>query len=433
MNYKKLLLIFIIILLVGNRNVFALSSSELTVLNLDTITTIDKPTNFTSVQGGTTTDKYVITLFINDNEDSDHKAAILVLNKKNYKLVRLVKNPIIEYDLGHANDCTFNDKTNELLVLSGRKINVLDLNNDSFELKRQIKLGYYYHGLGYDSDNDQYVLARKDSTSTIFEVRDSEFNIIRKFKLKTNLTRQSLTVYQGNVYYVCYEAGMLTKHQVIYDGVLKRKENLIYVYSLKGKRKRIYYIPFSYRNTIFGEIENISFNNGKMLIQFNHANKAGYFTALYKSEVASSLNIETDEGNNNTYGVYLNDKEVLKTKSKNNAIPISLRYTKEGNYNYEIRNGNELPELEDRYKEIQKNLEVSVYYDPVDNRLKVKNNAKDLVFSESYLYDKEELRRVNETLIVDVPDTNNNDYLYLIGLLLIIIGVNYVYISKRLL
>lgn len=429
MNYKKLLIIVIIILLFSIKNTYALSRSELTVLNLEPITNINKPKGFTSVQGGTTTDKYIITLMINDSENSNGKAAIMVLNKNNYKLVRLVENPIIEYDLGHANDCTFNSKTNELFVLSGRKINVIDLENDSFELKRQIKLGYYYHGLGYDEDNDQYVLARGVEGGAIFEVRDSKFSIIREFKVKTNLTKQSLTIYKGNIYYVCYEAGMLTKHQTVYDGVLKRKENLIYVYDLKGNKKRIYYIPFDYRNIIFGEIENISFNNSQMLIQFNHANKAGYFTAKYPNEVKASINIPTDE-NNKIYSVYLAEDEVIKTKSKNNVIPIDLKYTSMGNYKYTIVNHDELTPLDDNYQSIVKELEVDVYYDPVVNRLRVNSNADDLVFSEDYLYDKEELKRVKETLIVNVPDTNSNSYLYLIGIVIIMLNMVYLYIKK---
>lgn len=432
MNYKKLLIIFIIILLISCKNVSALSRSELTILNLNTITTIDKPPSFTSVQGGVTTDKYVITLLINESASSDGKAAILVLNKTNYKLVRLVKNPIIEYDLGHANDCTFNSKTNELLILSGKKINVLDLNNDNFSLKGTIKLKHYYHGLGYDEDNDQYVLARSIKGGTIFEVRDNEFNKIRKFKLKTNLTKQSLTVYQGNIYYVCYEAGMLTKHQTVYDGILRRKENLIYVYDLNGKKKTIYYIPFSYKDIVYGEIENISFNNGKMLLQFNHADKAGYFTAFYKEEVQTSLNIETDE-NNSSYGIYLDEKEIVKTKSKNNIIPIDLKYTTEGNYKYTIRNKKDVTEPDDKYKDIIEELEVNVYYDPVINKLRVKSNAKDLILTNDYLYDKEEYRKINEAIIVDVPDTKSNDYMSIIGIIIILISVNYLYKKKRLL
>ena len=163
MNYKRLLKIFIIILIISCSNTYALSRSELTELNLTSLSTIDKPKGFTSVQGGVTTDKYVITFLINESANSDHKTAILVLNKNNYKKVRLVKNPITDYDLGHANDATYNSNTNELLVLSGRKINVIDLNNDSFELKRQIDLNFYYSGLGYDEENNQYVLARGDN------------------------------------------------------------------------------------------------------------------------------------------------------------------------------------------------------------------------------------------------------------------------------
>ena len=66
MNCKKLLTIFIIIIVFSMKNTYALTRSELTVLNLDPITNIDKPKGFTSVQGGTTTDKYVITLLINE-------------------------------------------------------------------------------------------------------------------------------------------------------------------------------------------------------------------------------------------------------------------------------------------------------------------------------------------------------------------------------
>ncbi len=429
MNCKKLLTIFIIIIVFSMKNTYALTRSELTVLNLDPITNIDKPKGFTSVQGGTTTDKYVITLLINESEDSDHKAAILALNKDNYKKARLVKNPIIEYDLGHANDATYNSKTNELLVLSGRRINVLDLENDSFELKRQIKLKYYYSGLGYDEDNDRYVLARSIDGGAIFEIKDSDFRPIRKFRMKTNLTKQSLTVYKGNIFYLCYEAGRVTQYQTVYDELLKRKENLIYVYDLKGNRKKVYYIPFSYRNIIFGEIENISFNNGEMLIQFNHANKAGYFTANYHREVETNVKIETDE-NNTTYSLYLDEKEVLKTRSKNNTIPIDLKYNEIGNYEYTITNNKELSPLDERYQEILENLEVDVYYDPLVNRLKADSNADDLILRDNYLYDKEELKKVDEVLIVDVPNTSNNNYLYLIGILIIVISICFIYTVK---
>ena len=414
---KKYFVLLVFLILFNLKTVNALSQNELTILNLDLLGTNNKPLGFTSVQGGTTTNKYVITLLINDDKDySDNKTAIMVLNKNNYKLVRLVENPIVKYKFGHANDSTYNSKTNELLILSGRKINFLDLTNDKFELTKKKKLKHYYHGLGYDDISDSYVLSRGIKGGTLFEIRDSEFKLINKFKIKTNLTRQSLTVHNGYIYYVCYEAGMLTKHQKVYDGILKRKENLVYVYSLEGKKKNIYYIPFSYNNIVYGEIENISFNEDRMLMQFNHSDNIGYFTADYNSIVDKNVKIETEE--DSEYTIYEEDIEKEKVKSKNKLIPINLKFNKEGNYKYRILKTDDL----DIGNPNSKELEVNVYYDPVTNKMKAKTNAKDLIFTKNFLTTKED----KDTLIVDVPDTKSNNYLWIIGLIIISFGCKYI-------
>ena len=412
MKKKTIYYIFLLLFICSISNVNALSKSELTVLGLDSITTIEKPDGYTSVQGGTTTDKYIITLFINENENSDGKCAIMALNKKNYKKVRLEKNPIIEYNFGHANDATFNSNTNELIILSGRKLNFLDLTGDKFALTRTVELEKYYHGIGYDEQNNQYVLARTIEGGTLFEIRDENFEIVRTFKLKTDLTKQSLTVYQGNIYYVCYEAGRVNKYQTVYDGLLKRKENLIYVYDLKGNKKTIYYIPYSYKEVIFGEIENISFNQDKMLIQFNHANKAGYFTAEYKEEVNTKIIIEVEDSPNNTpYEIYDEEKEILKTKSQNQEITLNFHYTEAGTYQYTIKSKKKEKEniervfSEEEEEQIKKPLEVTVYYDPVVNRLTTKTNSKDLVYGNKLLYSKTELKRIIDSKIENTPDT----------------------------
>ena len=418
---KKIIFILLIFIVLFNlKTVNALSQNELTILNLDLLGTHNMPLGFTSVQGGTTTDKYIITLLINDDKDySDNKTAIMVLNKNNYKLVRLVENPIVKYKFGHANDATYNSKTNELLILSGRKINFLDLTNDRFELVRVKKLKHYYHGIGYDNINDCYVLSRGIKGGTLFEIRDSEFKIINKFKIKTNLTRQSLTVHNGYIYYVCYEAGMLTKHQRIYDGILKRKENLVYVYNLEGKKKNIYYIPFSYNNLVYGEIENISFNEDRMLMQFNHSDNIGYFTADYNSEVNKNIKIEAEE--DSEYTIYEEDIEKDIVKSKNKKIPINLKFNKEGNYKYRILKKDDLSIGNPNSKE----LEVDVYYDPVTNKMKVKTNEKDLVFTKNFLTTKDE----KDTLIVDVPDTKSNNFISVLGIIIITFG--FIFIKQK--
>lgn len=412
MKKKFIYYIILILFICSAFSVNALTKSELTVLGLDSITTIEKPDGYTSVQGGTTTDKYIITLFINENENSDGKCAIMALNKKNYKKVRLEKNPIIEYNFGHANDATFNSNTNELVILSGKKLNFLDTTDDKFTLTRTVELEKYYHGVGYDEENNQYVLARTIDKGTLFEVRNENFEIIRTFKLQTNLTKQSLTVYQGNIYYVCYEAGRINKYQSVYDGLLKRKENLIYVYDLEGNKKNIYYIPYSYKEIIFGEIENISFNENKMLIQFNHANQAGYFTAEYKQEINTKIVLELDDVKNNTpYEIYHGEEEILKTRSQNNEITLNFHYTEEGLYEYNIKSKKQEKEKienvfsEEEQEQIKKLLEVNVYYDPVVNRLKTKSNSKDLIYGNQFLYSKTELKRIIDSKKENLPDT----------------------------
>ena len=51
------------------------------------------------------------------------------------------------------------------------------------------------------------------------------------------------------------------------------------------------------------------------------------FLPEYKKEVNSSLNIETESKDNTAYGVYLDEKEVIKTKTNDNLLPVDFRYT----------------------------------------------------------------------------------------------------------
>lgn len=398
---KSIKIIFILLVLFPYINVNALTKSELTIMNLDKIHTVEKPTNYTSVQGGTTTDKYIVTLFINEGDENIDKTALLLLDKNTFKKVKRLDNPILEYDFGHANDATYNSKTKELLVLAGRKIYILNAEDDSFSLKRIQKLSYYYHGLGYDEVNDQYVLSRTIHKGTRFEIMDTSFKRKSSFSIKTNLTKQSLTVHNGYIYYVCYEAGMLTKYQDVYDGLLKRKENLIYVYDVNGKKKTIYYIPYSYKEIIFGEIENISFIEDRILIQFNHVGKAGYFTPIFQHEVNATIKIKTeDEENDKVYTLKSEDEEVQRVRKHNNHITYSLRYVEEGEYKYDIeeqdvnsifeKNAEEETETIDQEINEEDKLLVNVYYDPTINMFRYNSNSKDLSFKEGKLELKEE-------------------------------------------
>lgn len=297
-------------------NVFALSKSDMTTLKLKSIKKLTNPSGFSSVQGGTTTDKYIVSLFRNS---TDTKTAIVVLNKNNYKKTKLGGT---NYKLGHGNSATYNNKTNEVLTMDKNIVHVLSAS--TFKEKKKIKLDKTYHAIGYDSKTNQYVLASSSGNKTIFHIMDENFKEKSKFSIVVNMTRQSLTVKNGVIYYCTYESGKKTKYQKQYDGVLKSKENAIYVYDLNGNKKTIYYIPKTYNNESFNEIENVSFGGDKIIVQFNQHGKAGYYTSVSKLKnytlTANSKNNSSNTNNNtNNTNSNNNSNSTNKSDSSNNT------------------------------------------------------------------------------------------------------------------
>ena len=112
---------------------------------------------------------------------------------------------------------------------------------------------------------------------------------------------------------------LLTKYQKQYDGVLKSKENAIYVYDLNGNKKTIYYIPKTYNNESFNEIENVSFDGDKIIVQFNQHGKAGYYTSISKLKnytlTGNSKNNNSSNTKNNTNNVNSNSSSNSTNKS----------------------------------------------------------------------------------------------------------------------
>lgn len=291
-------------------NVFALSKSDMTTLKLKSIKKLTNPRGFSSVQGGTTTDKYIVSLFRNS---TDTKTAVVVLNKNNYKKTKLGGT---NYKLGHGNSATYNKKTNEVLTMDKNIVHVLSAT--TFKEKKKIKLDKTYHAIGYDSKTNQYVLAASSGNKTIFHIMDENFKEKSKFSIVVNMTKQSLTVKNGVIYYCTYESGKKTKYQKQYDGVLKSKENAIYVYDLNGNKKTIYYIPKTYNNESFNEIENVSFDGDKIIVQFNQHGKAGYYTSISKLK-NYTLTGNSKNNNSNTKNNTNNNTNNVNSNSNSNS------------------------------------------------------------------------------------------------------------------
>ena len=432
-------------------NVFALSNSDMTTLKLKSIKKLTNPRGFSSVQGGTTTDKYIVSLFRNS---TDTKTAIVVLNKNNYKKTKLGGT---NYKLGHGNSATYNNKTNEVLTMDKNIVHVLSAT--TFKEKKKIKLDKTYHAIGYDSKTNQYVLAASSGNKTIFHIMDETFKEKSKFSIVVNMTRQSLTVKNGVIYYCTYESGKKTKYQKQYDGVLKSKENAIYVYDLNGNKKTIYYIPKTYNNESFNEIENVSFNGDKIIVQFNQHGKAGYYTSISKlKNYTLTGNTKNNSSNtkNNTNNVNSNSSSnsTNKSDSSNNNSNNTNKDNSSNNNLSNINNKNETNNnMNSSNNETTNNMNSSNNETNSSNNTFNINNTntsnKDSNTSSNGLKDTQNTNTSNtnktsnnsisnntkrstannisnvdnsrsSTKIVKVPNTDTNSYIEIIGLFIIV-------------
>lgn len=421
-------------------NVFALSKSDMATLKLKSIKKLTNPRGFSSVQGGTTTDKYIVSLFRNS---TDTKTAVVVLNKNNYKKTKLGGT---NYKLGHSNSATYNNKTNEVLTIDKNIVHVLSAT--TFKEKKKIKLDKTYHAIGYDSKTNQYVLAASSGNKTIFHIMDVNFKEKSKFSIVVNMTRQSLTVKNGVIYYCTYESGKKTKYQKQYDGVLKSKENAIYVYDLNGNKKTIYYIPKTYNNESFNEIENVSFDGDKIIVQFNQHGKAGYYTSI------SKLKNYTLTGNskNNSSNTKNNTNNVNSNSSSNSTNKSDSSNNNSNNTNKDNSSNNNLSNINNK-NETNNNINSSNNEtNSSSNTFNINNtntSNKDSNTSSNGLKDTQNTNTSNtnktsnnsisnntkrstannisnvdnsrsSTKIVKVPNTDTNSYIEIIGLFIIV-------------
>ena len=434
-------------------NVFALSKSDMTTLKLKSIKKLTNPRGFSSVQGGTTTDKYIVSLFRNS---TDTKTAIVVLNKNNYKKTKLGGT---NYKLGHGNSATYNNKTNEVLTMDKNIVHVLSAT--TFKEKKKIKLDKTYHAIGYDSKTNQYVLAASSGNKTIFHIMDENFKEKSKFSIVVNMTRQSLTVKNGVIYYCTYESGKKTKYQKQYDGVLKSKENAIYVYDLNGNKKTIYYIPKTYNNESFNEIENVSFDGDKIIVQFNQHGKAGYYTSISKlknytltgnSKNNNSSNTKNNSSNtnNNTNNVNSNSNSnsTNKSDSSNNTNKDSSSNNNSSNTNNNNKDNTNSSKNNTNNVNNSNNVNGNVNSSNTNNDNNTNNSTNNSTSSNDKSNIKDTNISTNEkisnnnsnnisnvgdnsnsnTQVVSVPNTATSSYFGIIGL--IVLGMVFTYIKR---
>ena len=388
MKKKIVILIILLLPIFLLTKVNALSKNDMTTLNLKRIKSLTTPSGgYSVVQAGGVTDKYIVSVVENSKKG---KNAIIVLNKDDYSYASIEgDNPIVNRKYNKSYDLTFNSKTNEILILGDKKLFVLDGKN--FKDKKTISLENNYSAIAYNSKDDNYVLASKTKDGSKISIVDNEFKEISKFNIKHDFIEESLTVKNNNIYYACYDKNT--------------KENIIFIYDKEGNKQNIFLIPKSYNGVKYGELQNISFNGNKMILQFSKDNKINYYSQVSSNKITdTTIKIKLNdkyEDNKYVLGVYEDGKKIDSLKNKGNTFTFNPKYNKSGTYKYKLKQ-----ELSNKnnviYDEEEKELTVEVKYNPVTNKYEATYNEVTFNNTELEVTDKKNNKNDdNREVIID--------------------------------
>lgn len=176
-----------------------------------------------------------------------------------------------KFDLGHANDMTYDSISNCLIVAhgssskntangndNGRRLSFID--PDTLKLKYTqadiLPSGYAAGAIAYDATNNRFILSRGGKSFRIVSV-SSKYTVTGI----SNGSRVERSV-EGSENYTAQGMGCDGKY--VYFPMSGNKNNIIVVYTLSGSYVTTFTLPTSM------ESESISFVNGKMYICFNN-------------------------------------------------------------------------------------------------------------------------------------------------------------------
>lgn len=224
----------------------------------------------------------------------DTKSIIKVYDLNTYK-------EVISYDyksLGHANDVTYNEKTNKIYILASSGSNtIFTFNGDTFDYEYRFEISLPARSITYLDDYNKYAI--RTVTSGFFYnkdfILDNKLPFVIGMNFSSDLGRQGWSYYNKLIYYANWSWVRLGG-----DGV-----NIIYVYDLEGKK-----IDNLYTADNIGEIEGVSFYKNKMILGFN--------------------------GYDNTIKFYMTDIPIIEIPEKEKIIQEDVRIVKKKNYNLYI-------------------------------------------------------------------------------------------------
>lgn len=224
----------------------------------------------------------------------DTKSIIKVYDLNTYE-------EVISYNyksLGHANDVTYNKKTNKIYILASSGSNtIFTFNGDTFDYEDRFEISLPARSITYLDDYNMYAI-RTVTSGFIYNkdfILENKLPFVIGMNFSSDLGRQGWSYYNKLIYYANWSWVRLGG-----DGV-----NIIYVYDLEGKK-----IDNLYTADNIGEIEGVSFYNNKMILGFN--------------------------GYDNTIKFYMTDIPIIEIPTEEKIIQEDVKIVKKKNYNLYI-------------------------------------------------------------------------------------------------
>ena len=318
-------------------------------------------------------------------------------------------------NLGHANDMTYNSKTNEIIVVSDTSKTLVIIDANTFHQKNIIEINITEsssapRSIAYDKNNDKYYVYYNDHS---FYILNSNYELENSFQLTSY--NQGAGIYDNYLYTVLWISGT--------------NQNYIRVYDLNTKQLVKQYFK---DDANYHELEGIEFDeNGKMILGFNNPeNKISFYSLDFDAIEYTPImevykNKETPKTGEYEFGIY-NEKEKLIQKKTNieNIISFDAINIEEiGIKKYYIKRICESNCDNEKFEMI-----LNTTYDTFNNFLNTKVTYDG---SEKLIYNEEKKTILDYIQIVNVPNTKANTSLHitLLGISLI----TFSYFMKKLL
>ena len=248
---KKILLIMI--------SFFISSFVYATDISLDNMVITFPDVSGYGMQGFTTVKDKLFISFVDDNET---RSLIRIYDLNNYTLLKEMEGPRV----GHANDVTYNSKTNEVLVVHADGTNIVSIfDGDTFEFKKQITIPLPIRSMTYIDDEDGYAVRTIANGFILKNNYTLRYKIpfIIGMDFSFDVGRQGWSYYKGFIYYSTWS-------WIRYGG---DGTNTIFVYDVNGHLRDRLHIKEG-----IGELENVSFYNNKMILGLNgYEGKAKFY------------------------------------------------------------------------------------------------------------------------------------------------------------